>query len=121
MSTSHRSSDSTSDPEDAWLEKLLRRDEPAAASAARDDDSTAFTARVLAALPPPPAAVRRRAGRQRAFVIGGATALGAIIAWLCGGEAMVESLHEVMQVAQSAPSWLQAAESVVAGAQDART
>jgi hypothetical protein len=108
------SSSPTPDPEDAWLEKLLRQPaaEPPPATPPRRD-SAAFADRVLAALPPPAAATRRTSRRRRTLLLIAATLLGVGVAWLCGGAAMIESMQETAQLAQAASARLQGAESEV--------
>ncbi|MBE2214703.1 MAG: hypothetical protein IAE82_12600 [Opitutaceae bacterium] len=102
----------TPDPEDPWLEKILR--EPAPTPRGTDDTRTAgaaaFTDRVLAALPPPTAATRRATRRRRALLLAGATALGCGVAWLCGGAAVLDSLNEAEQVIRSAGAQFQGSE-----------
>ncbi len=64
-------------PDDAWLEQALRED----ASDYFADDG--FTARVLGALPP-----RRTITWRRPVLLGGATALGTVMAVTLGGADM---------------------------------
>jgi len=104
MSTSHPTPPQpTPDPEDAWLEKILRQPPASTPSTpAGADDAAAFTARVLASLPPATAQVRRATRRRRAGLIAGAALLGSIVAWLGGGDAFRASVDAVASLTQTA-------------------
>lgn len=111
MSTTPASSP-TPDPEDAWLEKILRQPaaEPLPSTPPRHD-SAAFAERVMAALPPPTGVTQRTRHRRRTLLLLGATALGGGVAWLCGGAAIIESMHETARLAQAAGARLQTSET----------
>lgn len=106
------SSTPTPEPDDAWLETILRQPSPTR-HGPESADADAFTARVLAALPPPAASQRRAAQRRRTIVLLAAVALGCATAWILGGPAMMESLRETTHLAQTDGAHLHAIETGV--------
>ena len=92
----HATPSPTPDPEDAWLEDLLRRDDSTSHNSPEAKASAQFTERVLAALPPSPTGLRRARNRHRLLLIGGAALAGALAAWWFGGPGLAMAWQELL-------------------------